>query len=277
MAASSNAPSGNPNIIFGTPGNDALVGTDGNDQIFGLAGVDVLIGGEGDDTLNGGAGAGGVGDVLLGGNGRDLLIGGPDGDVLDGGNGNDTLRGGGGGDILLGGDGNDVLIGGPGADLMTGGLGADTFVYNGDPFNGAAPAAQAPGQIPGVIAPDTITDFNVGEDTFRLGVSSLGLQGFSFADGAVGELSGNANVLVLQGQFASAADAAQAVAGNANLRAGAGVFVFHDATQGINELVYSANLSQGGNYSVLANLTNQAGDAGVALLPDYTAADFKVG
>ena len=275
MAAASNASGANP-PIFGTPGNDVLVGTDGNDLIFGLAGVDVLIGGEGNDTLNGGAGAGGVGDVLLGGNGRDLLIGGPDGDVLDGGNGNDTLRGGGGADILLGGNGNDVLVGGPGADLMTGGLGADTFVYNGDPFDGAAPAARAPGQIPGVIAPDTITDFSVADDRFRLGVSSLGLQGFSFANGAVGDLSGTANVLVLQGQFASAADAAQAVAGNANLHAGAGVFVFHDATQGINELVYSADLSHGGNYSVLANLTNQAGDAGVAVLPDYTAGNFKV-
>jgi len=159
---------------------------------------------------------------------------------------------------------------------MTGGLGADTFVYNGDPFNGAAPAAQAAGQIPGVVAPDTITDFSIGEDKFRLSVSSLGLQGFSFANGAVGDLSGTANVLVLQGQFASAADAAQAVAGNADLNAGAGVFVFHDATQGINELVYSANLSTGGNYSVLANLTNQAGDAGAALLPSYTAGNFSV-
>ena len=271
MATGPNASNVNP-PVFGTPGNDTLVGTDGNDQLFGLAGVDVLIGGEGNDTLNGGAG----GDVLLGGNGRDLLIGGPGGDVLDGGNGNDTLRGGGGGDILLGGDGNDVLTGGPGADLMTGGLGADTFVYNSDPFDGIAPSAQAAGQIPGVVAPDTITDFSVAEDKFRLSVSSLGLQGFSFANGAVGDLSGTADVLVLQGQFASAADAAQAVAGNANLHAGAGAFVFHDATQGINELVYSANLSQGGNYSVLANLTNQAGDAGAALLPSYTAGNFKV-
>jgi len=48
----------------------------------------------------------------------------------------------------------------------------------------------------------------------------------------------------------------------------------HDATQGINELVYSADLSHGGNYSVLANLTNQAGDAGAALLPGYTANNF---
>jgi len=269
-------PNANPPIfgtpIFGTPGNDTLLAADTGSQIFGLAGVDVLIGGEGNDTLKGGAG----GDVLLGGNGNDRLFGGAGGDVLDGGNGNDTLRGGAGGDILLGGDGRDVLVGGAGADLMTGGLGADTFVYNGDPFDGIAPSAQAPGQIPGVTAPDTITDFSVAEDTFRLGVGSLGLQGFSFANGAVGDLSGTADVLVLQGQFASAADAAQAVAGNANLHAGAGVFVFHDATQGINELAYSADLSHGGSFSVLANLTNQAGDAGAALLPGYTAGNFKV-
>ena len=277
MATSSDPANVNPTPIFGTPGNDALVGTDGADQIFGLGGTDVLIGGEGDDSLSAGApGAGGIGSVLLGGNGNDMLNGGSGGNVLDGGNGDDTLNGGGAPDILLGGDGNDTLAGGPGADLMTGGNGADTFLYNSDPFDGATPSAPVQGQIPGVNNPDTITDFTVADDRFSLDVNSLGLQAFSFANGAVNDLSGNANVLVLQGEFANARVAAQAVADNNDLTGGAGVFIYHNATLGFNRLVYSSDLSGGGAFSVLANLTSQTGDAGTALLPSYTAQNFSV-
>ena len=91
------------------------------------------------------------------------------------------------------------------------------------------------------------------------------------------DLSGDANVLVLQGSFANARSAAQAIADNQALTADAGVFIYHNATLGINRLVYSSDLSQGGAFSVMANLANQGGDAGVALLPNYTASNFSAG
>lgn len=239
-----NSPSANPrpapiagkSPIFGTSGDDVLVGTGQNDQLFGGQGNDILIGGAGNNQLWGGAGN----------------------------------------DILIGGKGSNLLVGGRGQDTMTGGGGgADTFLYNTDPFDGMTPAAAA-GKIPNVNAPDTITDFTVGKDVFALSVDALGLKGFSFADGAVKNLSGGANVLVLQDQFANAGVAAQAIADNHALTAGAGVFIYHNSTLGINRLVFSSDLAKGGAFSVLANLTNQGGDAGVALLPTYTAHNFSV-
>ena len=222
--------------IFGTVNSDVLTGTSGDDQIFGQQSDDVLIGSGGNDQLWGGAGN----------------------------------------DLLLGGAGNDLLAGGRGQDTMAAGSGAATFLYNTDPFDGNAPALAAGAKIAGVNAPDTILDFDIAADKFTLGVDALGLKGFSFADGAVKDLSGSANVLVLQGQFANAGAAAQAIADNNALTGGAGVFVYHNTTIGVNRLVFSSDLGNGGSFSILANLSNQGGDAGVALLPNYTAQNFSV-
>lgn len=239
--------------MCGTAGSDVPVGTDQGNSIFGGDGNDVLVGRSGNELLSGGAGD----------------------DVLVAGNGDDTLVGGAGNDILIGRGGNTLLVGGPGQDTMTGGSGSNTFLYNSDPFDGIVPTAPGAGQILGVNLPDTITDFDLGKDAFALDVEKLGLQALSFADGAVNDLSGDANVLVLQGSFANARSAAQAIADNQALTADAGVFIYHNATLGINRLVYSSDLSQGGAFSVMANLSNQGGDAGVALLPNYTAGNFN--
>ena len=236
------------------------------------SGDDILVGGKGDNLLQGGAGN----DILLGGTGNDTLIGGSGNQLLISGNGNSRLVGGSGTNVLVGGSGNNTLVSGPGQNTITGGTGKETFLYQRDPFDGQTPTAPAAGQIPGVNTPDTITDFDISRDTFALSAASLGLKGLTFADGAVNDLSGNANVLVLQGQFANARVAAQAIADNPALTADAGVFIYHNSTLGINRLVYSADLSKGGAFSVLANLTNQGGDAGVALLPNYSAQNFSV-
>ncbi|WP_188735600.1 beta strand repeat-containing protein, partial [Shewanella inventionis] len=72
-------------------------------------------------------------------------------DILNGGVGNDILFGQGGNDTIYGGEGNDVLIGGLGNDTLIGGLGSDTFVWsNGD------------------VGTDTITDFEVNNDTLHI-------------------------------------------------------------------------------------------------------------
>jgi Ca2+-binding RTX toxin-like protein len=69
-------------------------------------------------------------------------------DVINGGGGNDIVEGNQGIDILNGGAGDDILFGGVGNDTLTGGEGADEFAmritYGGN---------------------NTITDFNLGEDT----------------------------------------------------------------------------------------------------------------
>ena len=216
------------------------------------------------------------GDVLVGTGQNDQLFGGPGNEILIGGAGNDELRAGTGNDILIGGPGDNLLASGLGQNTMTGGTGHETFLYNIDPFRGKAPVT-APGTKIGIVnAPDTITDFDVTRDTFQLSVKSLGLKSFSFEDGTSKQFVGSANMLVLQDQFPNAVAAAQAIADNKNVTAEAGVFIYHNTTLGINRLVFSSDLHNGGSISVLANLTNQGGNAGVALLPNYTAQNFSI-
>jgi Ca2+-binding RTX toxin-like protein len=75
-----NTPSGNSELIVGTPASETIVGA---------GGADCILGGSGDDLLRGGGGI-------------DILMGGP---------GNDTLNGGGGADVCYGGgDPGDTFI-----------------------------------------------------------------------------------------------------------------------------------------------------------------------
>lgn len=174
-------------LMFGDRGNDTLSGGTGYDKIFAGEkdqGNDVLVGGGGNDTLGGGAGddlliGGGVSgttllqdnslnasdegdDVIYGGDGNDTLIGGgwnndirtnlifDDGEQFTGAEGDNELWGGEGNDLLYGAEGVDKLIGGEGDDTLSGSTGDDTFTFA--PEHGH----------------DTITDFNLQDDTLDL-------------------------------------------------------------------------------------------------------------
>ncbi|MEM9154824.1 MAG: hypothetical protein AAGB13_07255 [Cyanobacteria bacterium P01_F01_bin.33] len=142
-------------LISGGEGDDIIQGDKGRDSLFGGEGEDTLLGGRDRDLLNGGAQSdrleGNAGnDTLFGGLGNDFLKGNSGNDSLDGGGDNDTLLGGKGNDVLAGGDGDDVLDGGNGNNTMTGGAGLDTFVLRGSG------------------GPDTIVDFQDGEDLLQL-------------------------------------------------------------------------------------------------------------
>lgn len=86
-------------------------------------------------------------------------------DTFVGQSGNDKFKGMGGNDVLKGAAGNDYLSGGAGKDVLTGGTGKDAFVFDTKPVSGYA---------------DSITDFNVVDDTVRIedsvfsGVGSAG-------------------------------------------------------------------------------------------------------
>jgi Ca2+-binding RTX toxin-like protein len=77
--------------------------------------------------------------------------------TVNGGAGNDTITGGAGNDILLSGSDNDTLTGGAGNDTLTGGTGADNFRFT----------AKTQGN-------DTITDFNVVDDTLLVSAAGFG-------------------------------------------------------------------------------------------------------
>jgi Ca2+-binding RTX toxin-like protein len=86
-------------------------------------------------------------DKLIGSKGADYMNAGPGNDHSNGGKGNDDLRGEDGNDVLNGGAGNDFIWAGRDTDTMTGGTGDDMFQY----LHGEGH--------------DTITDFNVNDDT----------------------------------------------------------------------------------------------------------------
>ena len=156
--------SSDANTLTGAGGNDTLSGLDGNDTLLGGAGDDSLTGGLGDDILNGGIGFdraiySGSANATVNlavtiaqntGYGMDTLL---SIENLTTDAGNDRLTGNSIANQLDGGAGNDMLIGGLGNDTLTGGAGQDAFV-----FHTAIGAANI----------DTITDFNVVDDTIRL-------------------------------------------------------------------------------------------------------------
>ncbi|WP_293130019.1 calcium-binding protein [Microcoleus sp. bin38.metabat.b11b12b14.051] len=97
--------------------SNKLVGDDANNTASGLGGDDIIIGNGGNDTLSGNGGM----DNISGSAGNDLLYGGKGDDVLNGGEGDDTLIGGLGADLIISGAGRDVLV------LATG-AGPDTIL-----------------------------------------------------------------------------------------------------------------------------------------------------
>jgi serralysin len=250
------------NKVSGGNGDDALLGKRGNDQIRGDAGKDVLMGGEGNDKLEGGAG-------------NDFVAGDLGDDRLYGGTGNDIVVGGAGIDILLGGIGSDALSGGAGVDTLNGGSGRDQFVYEGNVFANGTPAPAGTTGINALNQPDIIQDYTIGEDQFVLDGASLGLGALSFQKGASASI-GNGNVIVLTNAFPAAGAAARAIANNANVTAKQGVFVYFNTTLQLTRLVYSKDLGNGGDISVLANLANQSGATGLANIANFTAANFNL-
>jgi len=251
------------NVLKGGTGNDVILGNAGDDRIFGDQGNDVVLGGQNDDQL-------------LGGQGNDFLFGEEGNDQLEEGQGRGFLDGGAGNDILLGGAGKDVLVGGAGRDTLTGGRGADAFAFAGNVFAGATPVSVGTTGIQAVNQPDVITDYEISRDQFVFNGRDLGIANITFQKGITAEIAANANFIVQLDPFVNAATAARAIADNPAITAKEGAFVYFNTTLGISRLVYSQDLANGGNISILANLTNQAGNAGTANLNSFTASDFSL-
>lgn len=261
--------------------DDILVGDTSNNALHGGIGNDLILGGAADDTLSGDRGK----DVLLGGQNNDLLFGragsdfllGEEGsDQLQGGKGKDILVGGVGNDGLLGGSKNDILSGGEGNDTLTGGGGADSFLFSGNVFSGGTPLPVETTGIEALNSPDVITDYEIGKDQFVFNARDLGIPSLTFQKGVASEIAANGNFIVQLNPSANAATAALAIADNPAITAEEGVFIYFNTTLGINRLVYSQDLANGGDISVLANLTNQAKATGLESLNNYTASDFSL-
>ncbi len=106
-------------------------------------------------------------DFLNGKESNDKVYGLAGDDFLNGGEGDDIVNGGTDRDWLVGAKGNDVLIDGDGGDLMVGGEGADRFWIN----NWDIPET-----------PSTILDFNIDEDTIKIGRLGVTFESLTFED-----------------------------------------------------------------------------------------------
>jgi len=167
-----------------------------------------------------------------------------------------TAFGDAGDDTLIGGHKNDILAGGQGIDALTGNGGRDQFLYKGNVFENRTPVRNEATGINVLNAADNITDFNIRQDQFLLNGKDLSLTNLQFQNSLSIELSGNVNVIVMRDGFGNAAAAAKAIADNDKVTSDAGVFVYFNTTLGISRLVFSSDLGDGGNISVLANLRN---------------------
>lgn len=252
--------------------NNLLIGDDGDNTLVGGRGDDAIFAGTGDDILFGAFGSG----VLKDDGGNDVLFGEAGDDQLFGGAGNDFLAGGTGNDLLDGGFGDDQLIGGDGVDFMIGGPGRDQFIYEGDMFANGIPAPAGQTGINVLNQPDIIADYTIGEDQFVFDRLDLGLDSLVFQQGISSQIAADGNAIALLDPFPAAGAAARAIANNDTITSGAGVFVYFNSTLGINRLVYSKDLANGGDISVLTNLNNQRGEAGLTSLSAFSGADFAL-
>ncbi len=188
--------------------------------------------------------------------------------------GNDTLVGSSGNDVIDGGAGNDVITGGNGVDTLTGGTGSDQFVYSGNVFAGGAATPAGTTGINALNKPDVIKDFEISSDRFDLNSRDLGISAINFQKGTSSTLT-NGNTLVLLDGFAAAGAAAKAIAANGNITDKEGTFTYFNTTLGISRLVYSKDLANGGDISVLANL-GTAGTGAVANQATFSANNYSL-
>lgn len=132
-------PTGQRDVILGTPGDDVIYAFRGDDLVCGMGGSDVIQGGGGDDMIDGGTGADQVSygtspkavvvSLAVAGpqdtgaaTGTDTLLNFED---LSGSAWDDTLTGDSNGNYLRARRGDDTVNGGPGQDTISASLGTD--------------------------------------------------------------------------------------------------------------------------------------------------------
>lgn len=246
------------------PAKRFRVGTTADDLVTLRKPNNLFSAGDGNDSVAGGLGS----DTLLGGNGGDTLL---------GNGGRDVLLGDAGADTLNGGNGTDVLQGGLGLDNLTGGRGKDVFVFGADAITdpGTLQLVNLAGTgIDVKVSADAITDYQFGADRIQLSLADFGVEApLTFAKGVTAEL-GDGNLIVQLDGFANVALAAAAIAANEAITADAGFFVYFNTSLGFNRLVYSADLGDAGDVTVLANFVDQTGPDGLAAIANFSLDDF---
>lgn len=127
-------------------------------------------------------------------NGENTFVTGAGNDTVTGGSAADTITTGNGNDVINAGEGNNVIVAGDGADTITAGTGADTITGGRDNDTITTGLGNDTLALSVVNGSDTVTDFSVANDSFRVtGANDV------FSVGGVAGVIGNA-----QGDIATA-------------------------------------------------------------------------
>ncbi len=159
------------------------------------------------------------------------------------------------------------------------------FKFNDAPFAGSTALATPGRQIVG--GERFIPDFDIGSDVLVFNPQAFGTtNGFQLFNGLAGDLpTGGFNFIVLQtfdfdgdplnGNQLNAGQAANLIA-NAFTQPGSGFFIYFNSGLNLPRLVFSTDLSSSeADLKIVARFTGLTGDAGKAMLPEFTTS--KVG
>jgi hypothetical protein len=138
-----------------------------------------------------------------------------------------------------------------------------------------------------VVGGEFFISFNTATEGFVFDGPAFGLSELRFANGPIGSIASDANVVVLQTTDNDNDPLTPFVAGNAaDLLAsritnpGPGLFIYFNSSLNLPRLVYSDDLSSNSaDLKILArmlNLNGQSGQASINELPNFTASNFAL-
>jgi hypothetical protein len=167
--------------------------------------------------------------------------------------------------------------------LSTSAMGS-SINFGTDPFEGTT-ARNTPGRQ--VVGGEFFISFNTATEGFVFDGPAFGLSELRFANGPIGSIASDANVVVLQTTDNDNDPLTPFVAGNAaDLLAsritnpGPGLFIYFNSSLNLPRLVYSDDLSSNSaDLKILArmlNLNGQSGQASINELPNFTASNFAL-
>jgi len=127
------------------------------------------------------------------------------------------------------------------------------------------------------VSADQITDFEFGRDKVLVGLDGFNIDvPFDLSKAVTADLTDGNFIVQLDG-FANVALAAAAIAANDAITADEGFFIYFNTSLGFNRLVYSADLGDAGDVTVLANFVDQTGPEGLAQIAKFGLDDFLFG
>lgn len=156
---------------------------------------------------------------------------------------------------------------------------ANSISFGTDPLEGTT-VRNAPGRQ--VVGGEFFISFHTDTETFVINGPAFGMTELRFANGTIGNIPSNANVVVLQTTDNDnntltpfgAGNAADLLAAQITV-SGPGLFIYFNSSLDLPRLVYSDDISSNtADLRILARMLNLNGQTGINALPTFTAENF---